>query len=257
MQETMKRKKIGKSFLSILLVVCLLFSAIPFSASAETIEPGSSVKTAEDYPLDGNNAGDYPASDQEGFVQMMKSANWSIDGSPTNLDDDKVLGYITLEVFGTPVGGDAGIDVLVIADLSGSMSNTVSPGYTRSQLQQDAVAYFIEMFFPDDEEIATGSRIAILPFGSNALTTANRGYADFTENTPTGKAYLLSQVRNNLVYDSNQGTNFLNAFTEAYNMFTRNPSNNQKVVLFVTDGSGTSGKAYAIQRSSRDRKSVV
>lgn len=237
MNATINKKKIGKSALSLILVMLMLFSVIPFSAGATTTPTaGTTGNTASPYPLPGNTNDDYPAANdpEGGYVQLTKSAAWLKD--PNTLDGTKKQGYITLNTYGTPVGG-GGIDVILVMDGTGSMSGT------NNTVMKQAARLFVEKTFAPVAGTTNNNRIAILPFTADVayLNNTGAGYTDFTTASDAGIKLLTGEGTNYGQVGKvpvSGSTYFERAFKEALTMFQndKNSPNTEKIVLFMTDG---------------------
>ena len=104
----MKKNKI----LAAVAAAALCLSALPvnvFAAPSDTLSSGAALTAA---PAAGANRADYPEYPKEGSVQMQKSAEWT--------DYQKGEATIHFSVAGVPA--NAGVDVVLILDRSGTMS---------------------------------------------------------------------------------------------------------------------------------------
>lgn len=245
-----KTKKFGKSVLSLLLVVCLVFSCVPFSASAADPIGTTVPKTGTPYPIGNqeNNEVNYPAADQQGYVSLQKSAIWSTDG--VNYDNTKKDAYVSIRVAGTPYGGTAGTDIVLICDISGSMSRRdmncfIGPkedDYRRIDLLKDSVNTFIDIMADKNSRGAENNRISIVPFGSSPAYDRSQKLTNLTD---AGVADLKAYVDDmRYRYDDDnglvsEGTNYNQAFQAANDVITKDiryRENRERVFIFMSDG---------------------
>lgn len=254
MNKTINKKKIGKSVLSLVLVMLMLFSVIPFSASAAN--GGSTTgNTASPYPLPNQKdpAHDYPSAGDQGYVQLTKSAAWLKD--QTNLDANKLQGYITLNTYGTPVGGGA-VDIILVADISGSMSGT------NNALLKATATEFVNKIFEDQVGVQNDNRVGIVLLGTGNQEYWNdtaKGFSLFQG--VNQKAHILSQIQN---LPASEGTSFANPLKNAKKMLdedSRKSENRTTYVIFMTDGdpnvSGEEGYGTAAAAALKNAYSNV
>ncbi len=114
---------------------------------------------------------------------------------------------------------DHGMDVVIIIDTSGSMRKTDS-----ERIAIEAAKLFIDMME------TTGSRIGVVPFSDSLGTVINMTDIE----SQSDKGYIKQEIER-LIYTGD--TDIGLALQRGYDLLMNAPaSNNQKVILFFTDG---------------------
>ncbi|MCM1224124.1 MAG: VWA domain-containing protein, partial [Lachnospiraceae bacterium] len=140
---------------------------------------------------------------------------------------------LTLDVTGKTAGTEAGVDVLLVLDTSGSMGNagTEAGGYYNLLPRLKEIVGTPDSQSSDtviDTILTDGSknRMALISFANSA--SLKKDWCD-----DTSKKDLKKAVKE---LSASGGTNWSNAMSKAEDTLKSAGGNNQKVVIFVSDG---------------------
>lgn len=165
-------------------------------------------------------------TDKDTFPEYPNPGSVSIDKSVIDSSQFTSTGVaqVELSVRGIPDADPA--DVVIIMDVSGSMSNAVS---TTDSTVKLAAAKTSATEFVNGLSTHSYNRVAVVSFSTTATTVLG-----LTELTSTGKASVLSAI-DGLAADS--GTNYDAALKAAYTILSAAEADGHKqYVIFMTDG---------------------
>ena len=191
-------------------------------------------------------------------LELFKSAVDNGDGTYTVTLEAYTTGKVIDTTITTPV------DIVLVLDQSGSMSDPFVSGMTRQSAMKSAVGNFIDAVREKYDAATADHRIAIVTFGSTASTL--RGWT----NVDAGGARELKSAIDSLGNPYNQSTNVAAGMDRAEMLmgenygYTGSNTMRQKVVIVFTDGMPTTQSAFstgvansALATSNRIKQSGV
>ncbi|MEG0750572.1 MAG: vWA domain-containing protein [Oscillospiraceae bacterium] len=248
-----------KTLLSGFLTLLMMLIALPTTLFAAQPAAPLNSNSHESVPVlvGGTTAQDYPDSNQQGFVSMKKSAQWS----------DKAAGTaeVNFEVFGVPTS----IDVLIVLDRSGSMDKVVPNSTTvcggtvengicrkcgkswsgmpiqfctdtdRLAIAQAAAVQFVNYIFaPDISGNASNSRVGLVTFCGLSGDPNVDKTLKITSHTQffnaVDKSGLISAIN---TLEHRGGTDYTSALTDAKTLINGRADTTRPVfIVFLTDG---------------------
>lgn len=181
-----------------------------------------------------------PAENDNG-IELGKTAVKNFDGTYTITLESYTTGNVKTETTAVPM------DVVLVIDQSGSMSEGFSGAASRQAAMKNAVNGFIDAVAGKyDAANNADHRMVIVTFGSELLSGGS-----WTAVDNKGKDLLQQQI-NNLKDPWNQATNIAAGMQQAeylmgngYN-YTGNNIKRQKVVIVFTDGAPTTDSNFSI-----------
>ena len=186
---------------------------------------------------------EYPTVNNEGVLEYAPDE----DGNPAGavvaskkaewIDQDGGIGKITVDVGGVPIR--KGADVVLVIDVSGSMSNRYAQAFTEKEAYaKEASMKTIETLLNDPKD---NNRVAVTSFyGFQGPTVPLQ--------TSSGKDYLFTAVKGMLCGGSN--TNYKIGLNSAKNILDQAKENESDIsrwptrpryIIFISDGVPTGG----------------
>lgn len=221
-----------RRLISFILVIAMLLSVLPAGVFGAASGISSERATSRNEVNDLSEKGDTPL-DADG-LETSKKVTDNKDGSYTITLENYTTGTITSEEVSAPV------DIVLVLDQSGSMSESFTGAASRQAALKTAVNNFITAVNGNYSNQAD-NRIAIITFGDDPSTKAGWTFVD-----ATGKTTLQGAVNSLPATISNEATETDEGMTAAENLmgsgysYSGSNKTRQKVVVLFTDGQPTS-----------------
>ncbi len=148
----------------------------------------------------------------------------TIDKTIDEHDVQSGLYDVTLSVTGSTVTAPKPVDVVLVIDASGSMTNKTSNGKsTRLEDAKNAAKAFVDIAFANNN--ANGNTIAIVKFDKSATIISNLSNVTTT---------VLNGI--NSISNTNSGTNIKDGFDKAKQILDSRESTRDAIVVLLSDG---------------------